>query len=354
MNSLNISRDQFLELEKIAIGAFSPLKGFMNEIEFNSVVERMRLPSGEVFPLPVLMDVNKNIVQNIKKYNEIELFFNNDLVGKLIPNDYFSCDRHYIAKKIFGTDDPKHPGVDYFYKLKPVFVGGEVQLLKSPKFGLSSKELTPVDTVNLFKNRGWKTIVGFQTRNIPHRAHEYLQRVALEQVDGLFIQPLVGKKKVGDFTPEAIFNSYDALIKNFFPKNRVLLSFLSTVMRYAGPREAVFHAIIRKNYGCTHFIVGRDHAGVDDWYGTYDAHELTRKFDGELGIEIMRLKGPFFCKKCNTMATENTCSHVKSDFIQQISGTNLRKIISQGKVPNTNIIRKEILDSLINIKCFIE
>lgn len=354
MTSIVIDRDQYLELEKLGLGAFAPLTGFMNEEEFLSVVEKLRLPSGAVFTLPVVLDISEINASAISNADVVDLVFEGTLVGRIRPNDFFSCDRRAVARKVYGTDDPTHPGVRHFYDLKPIFIGGEVELLQRASFDISDYELTPQETRQIFRERGWKRIVGFQTRNVPHRAHEYLQRVALEHVDGLFVQPLVGRKRAGDYTPEAVMRGYRALIGDFLPSNRVLLGILSTQMRYAGPREAVFHAIIRRNYGCTHFIVGRDHAGVGDWYGLYDAHELTRQFDGDLGIEIMRLKGPYHCKKCDGIATENTCAHAGTDFMEQISGTYMRHILSNGRHPDPHLMRQEVVDALKGITCFLE
>jgi len=355
MKVIDIDRDQYLELEKIGLGAFAPLTGFMVEKEFLSVVEIMRLPSGSVFPLPVILDIDHTIEKDIRNADVVGLVYDGTLVGRIWPTDFFSCDRNHAATQIFGTDDPKHPGVKHFFSLKPVFIGGNIELLKRACFDISDDELTPAETIEIFRKRGWKRIVGFQTRNVPHRAHEYLQRIALEHSDGLFVQPLVGRKRSGDYTPEAIMRGYRALIKEYFPPQRVVLGILSTIMRYAGPREAVFHALIRRNYGCTHFIVGRDHAGVGDWYGLYDAHELTRRFDGELGIEIMRLKGPYYCKKCDGIVTENTCAHGEiNHFVEQISGTYMRRILGSGKRPDPHLMRQEVIDALHGIECFVE
>jgi sulfate adenylyltransferase len=354
MTAIVIDRDQYLELEKLGLGAFAPLTGFMNEAQFRSVVDDLRLPSGAVFSLPVLLDISESNASAIRDLDTVDLVYEGTLVGRIRPKDFFSCDRRHVATKVFGTDDPAHPGVRHFFDLKPVFVGGEIELLQRASFDISVDELTPVETRRIFSERGWKRIVGFQTRNVPHRAHEYLQRVALEHADGLFVQPLVGRKRAGDYTPEAIMRGYRALIGGFLPSNRVVLGILSTVMRYAGPREAVFHAIIRRNYGCTHFIVGRDHAGVGDWYGLYDAHALTRQFDGDLGIEIMRLKGPYHCKKCDGIATENTCAHGGTDSIEQISGTYMRQILSNGSHPDPHLMRQEVVNALKGTQCFIE
>jgi sulfate adenylyltransferase len=216
--------------------------------------------------------------------------------------------------------------------------------------------LSPDETRSYFKKQGWSTVVGFQTRNVPHRAHEYLLRRALEQADGLFIQPLVGTKKRGDYTHMAILTAYRALIDEFLPKERILLGVLSTAMRYAGPREALLHAIIRRNHGCSHFIVGRDHAGVGDFYGKYEAQELTRHFDGELGIQILRLPGPFHCTVCDEIVTEKTCPHAERapDTTQQVSGTLLRSMLMENGTAAPALIRPEIVKSIRGLQIFID
>jgi sulfate adenylyltransferase len=354
VNTVSINRDQYLELEKIGLGAFAPITGFMNEQEFISVVENMRLPSGSVFTIPVILDIDKITASMICNTEVVDLLFDGKRVGRLWPSDFFSCDRQYVAKNIYGTVDPSHPGVSYFYGLKEIFVGGMVELLQRPNFDISSDELTPQETKKIFRDRGWQRVVGFQTRNVPHRAHEYLQRIALEHADGLFIQPLVGRKRSGDYTPEAIMCGYRALIENFLPPHRVVLGVLSTLMRYAGPREAIFHAIIRRNYGCTHFIVGRDHAGVGNWYGLYDAHALCRQFESDLGIEIMFLKGPYHCRKCYGITTENSCRHTGTDSVEEISGTYMRSILSNGNLPDSHLMRQVVVNALKGTSCFIE
>lgn len=351
--TIELNWDQYLELEKIAIGAFRPLKGFMTELEFRSVTTSMRLPNDEVFPLPVLLDVTKPISDSIKAEDEVLLTYSGEEVGCIRVEDIFQFNRQEAARKIFSTDDPKHPGVAHFLSLNPYFIGGQVELKTQINSNLSHNELSPSQTLAEFQSRGWNTIAGFQTRNVPHRAHEYLQRTALEMVDGLFIQPLVGRKQKGDFTPEAVMRGYSILVGSFLPADRVVTGLLSTSMRYAGPREAVFHAIIRRNYGCTHFIVGRDHAGVGDWYGTYDAHELTRKFDGDLGIEIMRLHGPFYCPECDGIVTDKTCACENSSKTHSISGTDMRRILLNGETPNQKLMRPEIVKGLRGTSLFI-
>jgi sulfate adenylyltransferase len=355
MTFLNLSRAQYLELEKIGIGAFHPLTAFMNEDTFWSVLDKMRLCDGSPFPLPVLLDVDQAEKDRIGSNAKVELHFANQLVGYLDAESFFQVDRDAAARKIFGTDDNAHPGVSRFRDLKPWFVGGEVTLLSRATLSFSSFEITPQETKRIFEKRGWRSVVGFQTRNIPHRAHEYLHRIALEIADGLFLQPLVGQKRAGDFTPEAVLTGYRTLIDGFLPRSRVLLGILSTSMRYAGPREAVFHAIIRRNYGCTHFIVGRDHAGVGNYYGLYDAHALTLEFDGELGIEILRLMGPFYSEKCQSVTTK-TCPEelIGTDDTVEISGTKIRRMLVAGEPVDPRMIRPEIVAALHGTDLFIE
>lgn len=351
MSSININYDQFLELQKLGIGAFAPLTGFMTKIEFNAVVDELRLPNGAIFPLPVLLDIDNDALKMININRTVNLSFNGEIVGAIDVDDVFTCDRIYASQKIFGTADSSHPGVSHFLSMKEHFIGGQIVF-----FGAKTNneiELTPTETKQLFKTKGWNKVVGFQTRNVPHRAHEYLLRIALELSDGIFIQPLVGKKKVGDFTPEAIMKGYGALIEHALPNDRIVFSTLSTLMRYAGPREAVFHAIIRRNYGCTDFIVGRDHAGVGGWYGLYDAHKLTAELEPDLGINILRLKGPYYCKACDSIATSNSCNHGEDD-IEQISGTYMRKVLSGGGIPDKHLMRAEVVNALIGLDCFIK
>jgi sulfate adenylyltransferase len=356
MSVLNLNRDQYLELENLALGVFDPLKGFMTSEEVKSVVETMRLPDGSPFPLPIVLDLSEEQNEAIKRSEEVDLYFEETHVGELILKDVFRIDKTELAGKVFGTDSSKHPGVEHLYKMGDYFAGGPVKLFKRVSSNDSSHELSPKETKSLFDKNGWKTIVGFQTRNIPHRGHEFLQRTALEHVDGLFIQPLVGRKKTGDFTPQAILKSYKTLISKFFRPDKVLLGVLLTSMRYAGPREAIFHAIIRRNFGCTHFIIGRDHAGVGNYYGKYDAHELSREFSGDLGIEIMRLCGPYYCLLCESVVTEKTCPHLEkaSEAIQEINGTDIRNILVNKSDPDPRIIRPEIVQSLANLKIFVE
>ncbi len=356
MTELLLNREQYLELEKLGLGAFAPLAGFMNEEQVRSVATDMRLPDGTVFPIPVVLDLKPADAQRLSGKSNVALIFEDTEVGDLSPESFFVPDKKDLAAKIFRTTDVLHPGVAHLMTMGGTFVGGPIKLKKRIKLDISEFELTPAETKEMFAARGWKSIIGFQTRNVPHRAHEYLHRVGLETSDGLFIQPLVGRKKIGDYTPQAVIEGYRALVEGFFPADRVILGVLSTAMRYAGPREAVFHAIIRRNYGCTRFIVGRDHAGVGNYYGKYDAHELTRRFDGELGIEVVRLSGPYYCRRCDGIVTEQTCPHrlTEPDAVRDISGTDMRALLVEGLAPEPHIMRPEIVARLKNVPLFVE
>ena len=356
MTQLDLNKRQYLELEKLGLGALAPLDGFMSEAAFQSVVSDMRLPDGRVFSLPVFLDVSARIADDAVPGQAITLCYGGTAVGEVTVRDVYTCDKTAVAERVYGTSDPAHAGVSHFLRMGSHFIGGAVRLTHRVRFDFSAHELTPEETRRRFADNGWQTIAGFQTRNVPHRAHEYLQRTALEYVDGLFIQPLVGYKKRGDYQPMAVLAGYQALLNTYFPPSRVVLGVLSTSMRYAGPREAVFHAIIRRNYGCTHFVVGRDHAGVGGYYGKYAAHALTRRFDGELGIQVLRLSGPFYCRGCGSIATEKTCRHVveEPELTHEISGSDMRRLLSGESEPAPELMRAEVVASLKGMRLFVE
>lgn len=356
MSELVLNKRQYLELEKIGLGALAPLDGFMSEAAFGSVVQEMRLPSGAVFPLPVILDVDARSADGVVPGRVISLSYDGAPVGEIDVSDVFTCDKKAVAAQVYGTSDPAHAGVAHFFRMGSHFIGGRTRLTRRVAFEFSTHELTPVQTRERFADNQWQTVAGFQTRNVPHRAHEYLQRTALELVDGLFIQPLVGYKKRGDYQPMAVLAGYQALLETCFPPSRVVLGVLSTSMRYAGPREAVFHAIIRRNYGCTHFVVGRDHAGVGGYYGKYAAHELTRRFDGELGIEVLRLSGPFYCRRCCAIATEKTCRHVQEEpeLTHEISGSDMRRLLNEDGAPAPELMRPEVVARLRGMRLFVD
>lgn len=353
---IHINRRQYLELQNVATGVFAPLCGFMEESEFNSVVRTMRLPAGDPFPLPVVFDVTSDTARRLHGGDLLTLVFEGTEVGEIAVDSWFTCDKGSAVEKVYGTSDARHPGVAHFIEMGDQFVSGPARLFQRLPFEFSDYDLTPAESRAYFARQGWETVVGFQTRNVPHRAHEYLLRLALEQADGLFVQPLVGRKKRGDYTPQAILGGYRALIDHFLPSQRVLLGVLTTAMRYAGPREALFHAIIRRNFGCTHFVVGRDHAGVGDYYRKYEAHDLTREFDGELGIEILRFFGPFFCTVCDGIVTERTCPHAENmpGATKQISGTQMRALLQDGGRCPPELMRPEIVDAVRGVPIFID
>lgn len=340
-------RDAQLEVTNIHDGAFAPLQGFMTRADYQSVIEDMHLKNGEPWTIPVTLDVPEEKVREAQKCDVIQILNDKrELLAELQVEDVFEVDFENDVKKIFGTTDTAHPGVKKEMARSRFRVGGRIKLYQREEDLFPEFAFTPKQTREIFAQKGWKTVTGFQTRNPIHRAHEYLQRVALELTDGLFIQPLIGWKKKGDVTPEAVLGAYSCMVENFYSSSHVLLGCLRTPMRYAGPREAVFHAIIRRNYGCTHFIVGRDHAGVGNFYNKYEAQKLCREFNN-LGIEILTLKGPYYCQKCSMVVTEKTCPHGEV-YALSVSGTELRALIREGKRPPQEFMREEISEVLMS------
>ncbi len=341
---LVVEEDTLLDLENITTGAFSPLRGFMTSEELYPVVYEMKLPGGPVWSVPVLLQrrerpdlpAGEHVLIKDGKGNPIAV---------MEVKEVYRIDLPEVAKVVWGTDSDEHPGVRKFYSGGEWAVGGEVWLLNKPYLPLRNWILEPSETRKIFEFRGWKKVIGFQTRNAPHRAHEYLQRLGLEMGDGLFIHPILGWKKSDDFSSEVVLKAYELLISRYYPRGRVLLSGLATSMRYAGPREAVFHAIVRKNFGCTHFIVGRDHAGVGDFYDPYAAHRIFDELPGDIGIEIVKVTSVFYCKRCGTMASDKSCGHGKEDRVY-VSMTRVRKLLREGKIPPLEVIREDIADLL--------
>jgi len=324
----------------------------MTEEDFNSVVDNMRLANGALFPIPVLLPVNKKDLKNKLIGMEVNLIFNKINVGSIKIESIFKINFRKYIKKLFGTNDIKHPGYQMLLSLGTNFIGGKIKFKNKVKNNLSNYELSPNEVKKEIKKRNMKKVAGFQTRNVPHKAHEYILELALKNMDGLFVQPLIGRKRLGDFTPEAIMKSYELLKKDFFPRNKMILGALTTSMRYAGPREAVFHALIRKNYGCSHFLVGRDHAGVGNYYGEYEAQNLCIELEEELGIKIIKVRGPFYCEECKCITIDTFCSHIDKKI--PVSGTKIRNSLSKGQQPDSRFMRAEIVASLKKIKIFIE
>ncbi len=350
MIRINISFNQYLELEKLGMGVFNPVQDFMKKKEFESVVNKM-IYKKKIFPLPIILDLKEKI--NLKKVKKIQLIYDSKLVGEIKNPEIYTCNKKIVVKKIFGTSSLKHPGVKDFILKGKWFIGGKTILKKKIKNDLSKYEIFPSKVKSIIQKRKFKTIVGFQTRNVPHKAHEYLIRNSLENFDAILIQPLIGKKKIGDYAPDSIMKSYNFFINGYLPPKKAILSCLTTSMRYAGPREAVFHAIIRKNYGCSHFIVGRDHAGVGNFYKKYEAQALIKKYEKSIGINIIYSKGPYYCSKCSQIVTSNICKHSGSKYEKQISGTYIRSKIIRKKKIDKNMFRSDLISRISTRKIFI-
>lgn len=332
----------------ICTNLYYPLDGFMSSVDYKLVVNEMTLSNGTVWTLPITLDVNQATFLKAKKTNKLYLSHMGKGIGFVEISDCFKISTLSDLKKVYKTNNVKHPGVAMELKRSEYRVGGRVTITNN---SILKNTLTPGQTKKIFTTRDWKSIVGFQTRNPIHRAHEHLQRVGLDLCDGIFINPLIGWKKKGDFTERAVMNSYKCMIEKYYPEQRVHLSGLKTYMRYAGPREAIFHAIIRRNLGCTHFIIGRDHAGVGDFYGIYEAHDLAIKIIDEydLGINLLLLNEPFFCEICDQIVSSKHCGHDKTYKIS-VSGTKMRETLRKNKRPDSRFMRPEVIDILLSLK----
>lgn len=337
------------DLVMIAIGGFSPLKGFMEQADYEKVVEEMYLTNGLPWSIPITLSVSEAVAAPLKEGNWVRL---DDQNGRFIGILELTQKYHYVkaheAVNVYLTDDQKHPGVKVVYDQGPVNLAGPIWLLeREPHPLFPAYQIDPAESRKRFEELGWKTIVGFQTRNPIHRAHEYIQKCAMETVDGLFLHPLVGATKEDDVPADVRMRCYEIMLDRYYPKERVVLGINPSAMRYAGPREAIFHALIRKNYGCTHFIVGRDHAGVGDYYGTYDAQYIFDKFQpGELGIVPMMFEHAFYCKRTQQMATTKTSPSGPEERVH-LSGTKVRELIRAGQLPPPEFSRPEVAAELI-------
>jgi sulfate adenylyltransferase len=325
--ALDLGERQAREVENIALGVYSPLEGFLKRVDFDAVLKTSRLASGVPWTIPIVLDVGEADAGRLGR-GEILLRHDGRPLATMQVEEAYPLHRDEYAQAVFGTLDPKHPGVAHAGTMGTMLLGGPIALIDLLPTPFPTHRLSPRDTRARFETNGWKTVVGFQTRNIPHVGHEALQKAALNLVDGLFINPLVGGKKAGDFEDPVIVAAYDALVQHYYPQDRAVLGILQGQMRYAGPKEAIFHAIQRKNFGCTHFIIGRDHAGVGTFYHPYAAQEIFREFP-DLGVTPLFFPAFFKCRKCQGMVNEKICPHRGDDRVD-FSGTRLREAILSG------------------------
>ena len=348
MPRIDLRQREVSDLEMIANGAFSPLEGFMCEDDYTAVRGNKHLASGLPWTIPITLSTTDEIAGALVEGSDIALHSNDHLLGVLHLRQKFRYDKQREAERVYLTTDLAHPGVNALFDQGDWLLGGPISLLNRPRNSTFPEfRLDPQQTREEFKKKGWHRVVAFQTRNPIHRAHEYIIKCALEVVDGLLLHPLVGETKSDDIPADIRMRCYQAMLENYFPKTRTLLAVNPAAMRYAGPREAVFHAIIRKNYGCTHFIVGRDHAGVGNYYGTYDAHYIFNEFDPEaLGITPMFFDHSFYCRRCDAMASNKTCPHDSSEHVT-LSGTRVREMLGRGEMPPREFSRPEVAAILI-------
>ncbi|MHB1471075.1 MAG: sulfate adenylyltransferase [Thermoplasmataceae archaeon] len=342
-HTVEVSYSTAIRIMNMKTGILSPLKGFMGENDLHSVMEEQRLENGIPWSIPYTLDIEEKDFRKVKEGDNVRLIHRSRTIAIMNVTGIYRYDRVAYCRKVFGTTSTAHPGVRNIRESTGMCLAGEIKSANLPEIPFMKETLFPVDTRQIFLGRGWKTVTGFQTRNVPHRGHEEMQRTALRVTDGIFINPVIGKKKPGDFRDEIIMESYKTLINNYYPSNRVLFSPLHYEMSYGGPREAMIHAIMRKNFGCTHFVVGRDHAGVGNFYGPYDAQKNLQEFD--LGMNIMNMDEVFYCRKCEQLATSQDCSHKDGDRVH-FSGTMVRNTLKNGLSPEAYLFRKEVYETI--------
>ncbi|WP_185974635.1 sulfate adenylyltransferase [Deinococcus detaillensis] len=341
---LELSGRSFADLEMIATGAYSPLTGFLGEQDYLSVIEHMRLADGTPWSIPITLPVHRDEAGQYT--GRVLLTHAGQPVGTLLVSEQFAAQKDYEAREVYRTTDPAHPGVAALYAAGDVYLAGEVTLFEVPRGDFPNAHRTPAEVREVTQARGWRSTVAFQTRNPIHRAHEYLQKVALELVDGLLLHPLVGQTKGDDVPAATRMQAYEVLLDKYYPSQRTLLSVYPAAMRYAGPREAVLHALSRRNYGASHFIVGRDHAGVGSYYGTYDAQEIFGAYTPqELGIQILKFEHTFYCQTCSQLVSPRTCPHDSSHHLI-LSGTKVREKLRAGQHLPAEFSRPEVAEVL--------
>ena len=345
--SVEVSRDLANDVENIADGIFSPLEGFLLQQDFEAVVSGGRLAGDIPWTIPIVMDVDRDTSARMKDAGDVNLAVGGSNFAVLHVEEAYTFDKKTTSERIYGTTDQKHPGVAKTMAMGDYLVGGKIDYFKRPEeTPIRRYRRTPREMRDIFESAGWKTIVGFQTRNVPHVAHEMLQKASLNTHDGLFVNPLIGKKKTGDYKDEVIVSAYETLMQNYYPKNRCQLATLHTEMRYAGPKEAIHHAIMRKNFGCTNIIIGRDHAGVGSYYDPFASQKIFGDYP-DIGIEPIFYPAFFYCRKCLSFASERNCPH-GPEFQEQLSGTKLRNMILQKQSPSEYMIRPEVFKVLMN------
>jgi ATP sulfurylase len=340
-----LNYNQQMDVEQIGIGTYSPLEGFMGQEDFLSVLICMRLANGIIWPLPIVLDVSEETANQLAIGDVVGLTDEQgDVLALLHLSEKYRFDKEDMVRKIYGTDCRDHPGVRMVYDMQPVLLAGPIDLIRGKRSETRAYELTPKQLRRLFEDRGWTKVLGFHTRNIPHRGHEFIQLKAMEDenCDGLLIQPVIGKKKPGDFKPEYIIKSYEKMIKNFYPKEKVVFAAFSTFSRYAGPREALFTALCRKNFGCSHFVIGRDHTGVGNYYDPYASHRIFDHFP-DLDIKIVKFNEIFYSKRLNHYVHENGKPlGDENDRLSLISGSQARAMFLRGERPPSWFMRPEI------------
>jgi len=344
-----VSSELVRDIENIAYGVFSPLEGFLGQEDYLSVLDNKRLANDLPWTIPILLDVSRKEITGVDVEDDVVLSTEDDQpVAVMRIEEKYGFDKRELAQQVFGTTDVGHPGVAKAFNMKDLLLGGKIDLINELKDPFYKYRLKPIETRILFREKGWRTVVGFQTRNVPHLGHEYVQKTALTFVDGVFINPVIGRKKGGDFKDEVILETYEALINHYYLKDKAVLAVLETEMRYAGPYEAIFHAIVRKNFGCTHFIVGRDHAGVGKYYKPYAAQEIFDEFP-DLGITPLFFKAFFYCKKCGGVGNERTCPHGE-EYRINFSGTEIRETFLRGEKPPQQLMRPEVAEIVLQWK----